>query len=114
DQAHGQSHPATKRRGRDQSMKIFVLLMAVIVGFVVYVRFLEATSIFYPSRLMVHSPKMIDLPFEDIYFRTKDHVQLNGWLVKAPQAKNTILFLHGNAGNMGDRLAKILFFNKLC
>lgn len=94
-------------------MKIFLGLIIFIIVFVAYVRFMEATSIFYPSRLMVHSPRMVNLPFEDVYFETSDHVKLNGWLVKAPPATATILFLHGNAGNMSDRLDKILLFYKM-
>jgi hypothetical protein len=46
-----------------------------------------------------------------VVIRTSDHVRISGWLVKNPSAKSTLLFFHGNAGNIGDRLGKIGLFH---
>lgn len=40
---------------------------------------------------------------EDIWFRAKDDSQLHGWFFKVPGAKHTVLFSHGNTGNMTGR-----------
>ncbi len=58
-------------------------------------------------------PSVIGLPWEDVYFKTRDHVTLNGWFFKNPHARSTIFFAHGNAGNMSDRLFRIKFFYDL-
>jgi len=93
-------------------MKLLLTLIIAIILFVVYVRFLEETSIFYPTRSLTSTPKNVGLDYEDVYFKTQDGIKLNGWFVKAPRARNTLVFFHGNAGNIGDRLDKISLFNK--
>src|SRR3989338_7694064 len=94
-------------------MKMIVGAFVLIVGFIAYVRFMEAAGIFFPSPQVAQDPSALGLNFEDIYFTTKDKVKLNGWFMKAPKAASTILFLHGNAGNIGDRLDKVQLFYKM-
>ena len=38
--------------------------------------------------------------FEDVYYDVEDSIQINAWLLTKKDAKATILFLHGNAGNL--------------
>ena len=82
-------------------------------GLFALVRYLESIGVFFPSRNMDVSPSVMGLPWEDIYFKTKDNVMLNAWFFKNPQARSTVIFAHGNAGNMSDRLFKIKFFYDL-
>jgi hypothetical protein len=89
---------------------IFAVMLAV---FFFLVRYLESAGVFFPRREMALSPAMIDLPWEDLYFEAEDKVILNGWFFKNPKAKSTLLFAHGNAGNMADRLLKIKTFYDL-
>lgn len=59
------------------------------------------------SRLYVPSPKVFNIPFENLYLRTKDGVQINVVLMKHASDSSqtpTVIFLHGNAGNIGHRL----------
>ena len=91
-------------------MKIVLAVLTIIVFFYALVRFLEKTSIFYPTRAIEITPDRFNLPYEDITLTTQDRVRLNGWLIKNPTAKCTLLFFHGNAGNISDRLMKLRFF----
>lgn len=92
----------------------FIIVITVIVGFFYgLVRYLEKTSVFYPSRVIEVTPDRFNLPYEDITLTTEDSVQINGWLIKRPQAKSTLLFFHGNAGNISDRLMKIKYLYEL-
>jgi len=59
------------------------------------------------------TPAVLGLDFEDIYFETDDGERLNGWWVQAPDAGGTLLFFHGNAGNIGHRLDSIRIFTDL-
>ena len=97
------------------SMLIHILLVlaAMTAVFIALVRYLETHGVFFPSNDMAISPSIIGLPWEDVYFKTNDNVLLNGWFFKNPLAPSTILFAHGNAGNMSDRLFKIKFFYEL-
>jgi hypothetical protein len=91
-------------------MKWLLILGICGVIFVLYVRHVEKTAVFFPSAEIALTPRTIGLPFEDVYFTTKDGVTLNGWLVHAPGARATMIFCHGNAGNIGDRVEKIRYF----
>jgi fermentation-respiration switch protein FrsA (DUF1100 family) len=92
---------------------ILAALSVLMAGLLALVRYIESASAFFPSRSMAVSPSVMGLPWEDVYFKTKDHVTLNGWFFKDPHAKSTIIFAHGNCGNMSGRLLKIKFFYDL-
>jgi uncharacterized protein len=55
---------------------------------------------FHPYSKLVSDPSAAGIPFEDIYFTTKDGIRLNGWWVAAQGGGGTVLFCHGNAGNI--------------
>ena len=94
-------------------MKMILCLSVIIVLFLILVRYLENTSVFYPERALVATPESLGLPFENVAITTQDHVKLHGWLIKAPSSKATFIFFHGNAGNISGRLEKIDFLHKI-
>ena len=68
--------------------------------------------LYYPeqpstSRLFVESPAIFNMPYENLFVRTSDDVRINLVLIKqAPSvmaSAPTVIFLHGNAGNVGHR-----------
>jgi fermentation-respiration switch protein FrsA (DUF1100 family) len=63
--------------------------------------------IFFPEPLISITPKDAGLMFEDVYFTATDGVRLNGWYVPAPGATATLLWFHGNAGNLSDRVDQL-------
>lgn len=80
---------------------------------IIYLRYIEARTIFYPMREIELLPKEINLDYEDIFLKTSDSIQINGWFISSQNAHYTILFCHGNAGNISHRLEKIKFFHTL-
>ena len=80
---------------------------------VVYLRYIERKSIFYPEKEIVYTPDAEGVHYKDIYFEASDGYTLNGWLIAQPAAKYTVLFAHGNAGNISHRIEKLKFFSKL-
>jgi len=87
-----------------------VVLILVIAG---YVKFMENRIIFYPMKGLEFTPKLVALEFEDVYLNTRDNIKINGWFIPAENARGTLLFFHGNAGNIGHRLEKILLIHNL-
>lgn len=85
----------------------------MVAAFAALVRYLETVGVFFPSREMTMSPAQFDLPWEDVFFHSRDGVKLHGWFFKNPHARSTLLFAHGNAGNISDRLFKVKFFYDL-
>lgn len=95
------------------SVRISIYL-AVFAGlFFLYVRYLESKSIFFPSKVIEAIPSEFNLAFDDVYLLTADSVKIHGWFIPYDGAKYTLLFCHGNGGNISNRFDKIFFFRQL-
>jgi uncharacterized protein len=68
---------------------------------------IEDRFIYHPSKDIVQTPREVGLPFEDLYFSTSDGVRLNGWFIPHAGARATVVWFHGNAGNIGHRVDNI-------
>ncbi|MCX5703799.1 MAG: alpha/beta hydrolase [Candidatus Omnitrophica bacterium] len=96
--------------------KIFsgIIILFLFFGLVlIYLRYIERQTLFHPAKEIEFSPNELGLSFEDIFFKTPDGFKLNGWFIPSKDAKHTILFCHGNAGNISHRLQKMNFFHQL-
>ena len=93
------------------------IVFTVILGYGVlvgYVYFFQARLIYFPNiGLGGAVPSNIGLDYEDVFFETTDGLRLNGWYISADRARGTLLFFHGNAGNISHRLDSIEFFHGL-
>jgi fermentation-respiration switch protein FrsA (DUF1100 family) len=74
---------------------------------------IERRMIFYPSAAIESTPRQTGLEFEDIFFTTRDGVRLNGWFVPHPDARSTLIWFHGNAGNISHRVENIKLLHDL-
>lgn len=66
-----------------------------------------------PSRDLTASPLDIGLAYETVALDTRDGVRLHGWYIPARGARGTLLFFHGNAGNISHRLDSLRIFHGL-
>ncbi len=83
---------------------------------VAFIYFTQASLLYYPNiagRALSASPTDIGLAYEDVNLTAADGVRLHGWFVPATDARGTLLFFHGNAGNISHRLDSIRIFNRL-
>lgn len=94
-------------------MKILFAVIFVLVAFKVFFILLEQKSLYHPYKEIPETPKDRGITFEEINFRTTDGHLLNGWFVPAKDAKATLLYCHGNAGNIYHRLHKVKFFHEI-
>ncbi|XP_047363211.1 protein ABHD13 isoform X1 [Vespa velutina] len=92
----------------------FFLLCFATIG-ILYNR--EDQLLYHPespahSRVYVPAPSIFNLPYESIYTRSGDGTMLHMFFISQPEdrAKKapTLLFLHGNAGNIGHRLQNVV------
>lgn len=67
----------------------------------------ENSFLFYPVFSFDRTPEDFDLTYRDIYFITEDGEKLHGWFFPLPGSNPTLLFCHGNAGNISHRLENI-------
>jgi uncharacterized protein len=68
---------------------------------------LERSLIYHPSKTIEGTPAALGLAYEDVEVTTEDGVEIHGWLVPGPRA-GTLLYCHGNAGNISHRLDRAL------
>jgi fermentation-respiration switch protein FrsA (DUF1100 family) len=68
---------------------------------------IEDQFIFHPSATIEQTPRQVGLDFQDVFFATRDGLRLNGWFIPHRQARSTLVWFHGNAGNIGHRVENI-------
>lgn len=84
-------------------------LLAIIAAFLLYLKLMEKRMIFFPSSDVAWTPRDSRLEFEDLRLECADGVTIHGWFIPATNAaRATVLFFHGNAGNISHRVEKIL------
>ncbi len=77
--------------------------------------FSQSALIYYPEtgRNIIAAPDDVGLAYESVEISTADSETLHGWFVPAPAANGTVLFFHGNAGNISHRMEYLLMFHRL-
>lgn len=93
-----------------------VALIGLVLGYLVLVSFVylrQGKMLYYPMREIEAAPNQIGLSFQDLMIQTSDGVKINAWYVPARTNRGTVLFSHGNAGNISHRLDSIRIFNSL-
>lgn len=95
-------------------LKNIIFLIFVCLLLILFFRYFEWHSIFFPTKDFSYTPKTLNLEFEDIFLVTKDGLKINAWYVPAKTGRGyTLLFSHGNGGNISHRISKIAILNKL-
>lgn len=70
-------------------------------------QFSEKGIVFFPDPFLIGSPADYGLEYEEVFFTARDGVKLHGWWVPQPQHVPTLLWFHGNAGNISHRLENL-------
>ena len=87
-------------------IKSFFLLILIYVGITVVIYFYQRKLLYHPFSTQVSGEGLIH-NFETINFKTSDNLLLKGWFHLKNSKKKTILFFHGNAGNLDNRIDKL-------
>jgi fermentation-respiration switch protein FrsA (DUF1100 family) len=92
------------------------VILGLLLGYLVILGFVyiwQKNLIYYPSRDIYRNPGDINLEFDDLRLETKDGKHISAWYIPAEKSRGVLLFCHGNAGNIADRLESILIFHEL-
>lgn len=91
-----------------------VLLLFLAIALYLY---LNQTNLIHlpdlPSRRVATTPHQVGLGFESVDLMTADNVKLHGWFIPHEKPRATLLFFHGNAGNISHRMESLALFNAL-
>ena len=75
--------------------------------------FFQTKLVFIPTAgEPAYTPKSIGLDYQDLMLNSEEE-NIHAWYIPAKENKGTVLFCHGNAGNLGHRMSTISSWNKL-
>lgn len=74
----------------------------------------EKGVVFFPERELLARPEDYQLSYEEVFFPAADGTRLHGWFVPAgkPEVRTTLLWFHGNAGNISHRLENLALLHR--
>jgi fermentation-respiration switch protein FrsA (DUF1100 family) len=105
--------------------KVFPILSTVVISAVCFyllilllLTVLQHHLIYMPQKHLFQTPESDGLVYKAVRFKTEDGIDLSGWFVPASpsgrgDSERVVLFCHGNAGNMSNRLDSICVFHRL-
>ncbi len=96
--------------------KLLLAGVCIYAALTAFIYFRQSSLIYFPNmpgRALTATPQQIGLHYEDVEFTADDGVGLHGWFIPAAEARASLLFFHGNAGNISHRLESIAIFNAL-
>ena len=95
---------------------ITIAILTLLLGYAALVAFVylrQAKMLYFPSGQIEVSPAEIGLPFDKVTLRTRDGLKLSAWYIPSENAKASLIFCHGNAGNISHRLDSLKIFHDL-
>ena len=96
--------------------KLIIVGISIYAVLSIYIYYMQSGLIYYPDmpgRTLLATPENIGLNFQNVEIVTEDNIKLHGWFIPYKNAKATVLFFHGNAGNISHRLDSIKIFHRL-
>jgi hypothetical protein len=104
------------KRSVRSAAKLTLLGLTLYLGQLLFI-YLHQDNIIYlpdlPSREVGMTPARIGLEFESVTLSAEDGVKLDGWFLPHASPRATLLFFHGNAGNISHRLESLKLLHDL-
>ncbi len=91
-------------------------IMLLLFGLVLLNGFMylqQPSMTFFPYATFEQTPAEWGHEYEDVYLDTEDGSRLHGWYIPRQDAVQTLLFFHGNAGNISHRGDSVEIFHRL-
>ena len=96
---------------------LLILITVVAVGYLgAYIALIlfQKKIIYQPTYEIALTPKAANLDYQEIHLHPNDTDTVMGWYVPCINpCFGTLVFFHGNAGNMGDRIDSTALFHEL-
>jgi len=100
---------------------IWNVIVSIVIGYAIILMLVytfQTRLVYYPQfgRELDVTPQAYGLNFEPVQIPTEDGESLHGWWVPATPHQpgtGTILFFHGNAGNIAHRIDYLAMFNRM-
>ena len=94
-------------------IKAVRVLLIVYIVLCLGVYFFQAKLVFVPTKgEPVNTPENLGLEYEELFLKSGSE-SIHAWFVPAKESRGTVLFCHGNAGNLGHRLSTVKIWHEL-
>ncbi|MCK9264572.1 MAG: alpha/beta hydrolase [Desulfomonilia bacterium] len=94
-------------------MRHGITRIAVLLGICTLFSGCMSSLVYHPRKELARSPADAGLSYEWVNIEASDGVKITGWWVPAADARGSVLFCHGNGGNIADRLDTLVIGNRL-
>jgi len=91
-------------------IRYFIVVLILLNG---YLYLQQSSMVFYPTQKIEATPEDWGMAYKTIPIKINDNVNITSWYIPHPEAKKTILFFHGNGGNISHRGDSLYIFHKL-
>ncbi|SNX60331.1 hypothetical protein SAMN06296273_1793 [Nitrosomonas ureae] len=94
-------------------LNLLILLFVAYLAMVLLVYLIQSRLVYFPDKQLSNTPAMFGVDYSSVSIATADGETLHGWWVPVPDATGTVLFFHGNAGNISHRINYLTMFKQL-
>ncbi len=87
-------------------------ILAVYAAVCLYIYTAQDRMFYFPTKDFAVSPANYNLDFQDVFINVGQDETIHGWYFPHPQNRDTaktVLFCHGNGGNISHRLETVIF-----
>ena len=88
------------------------IILGVYLVFLAFMFFYQRSFMYYPSVNNYNDTK-INFDYETVSITTSDNINLKAWYSFNQNKKQTIVFFHGNAGDLENRIYKPVSYTHL-
>ena len=92
---------------------ILFVCLVLYTALALFLYFTQERHVYFPTRPIGATPEHVGIAYERVSFRSADNVALTGWFVGVSRPRGTVLFCHGNGGNISYLLETVKLFSAL-
>jgi len=86
------------------AVRILLILVLSYAAICLLLYLFQSKLIFFPGGPSLSTPRDAGLAFEEVWLEPEGGGRVHAWFVPAPGARGAVIFCHGNAGTIGNRL----------
>ena len=95
---------------------LYLIFSSIIIAYLVllvFIYFYQRNLLYHPTENNYQNDK-IQFSYEEIFIKVDDKIKLKSWILEKNLKKfKTLVFFHGNAGDLSNRIYKLNELNKL-
>ena len=86
----------------------FILAILIIYSLVLIYIYIFQRNLLYHPKENNYLDNQIDFEYKEIFIPVNENIKLKSWIIEKDFKKNkTLIFFHGNAGNLNNRIYKV-------